>query len=135
MTISREKCLEMSVQFGDVETDSKGGAEYSFDEYGIQALINRAYAEGQEKNPWRDAIEEQLIIYHMLNDSHKDPMKAVKDLLDIVQAIALDPRVCSDAANLYKQGARDMRERAANAIEGQRYMLDALVAVKNLEIE
>ena len=35
----------------------------------------------------------------------------------------------------YAEGQRDMLERAANAIEGQRYMLDALVEVKNLEVE
>lgn len=52
-------------------------------------------------NDWKEAVIDQLVVYHIYNKTHDDnPRKAINDLLQIVQDIALDPKVSDEARKL-----------------------------------
>lgn len=56
-------------------------------------------------NPWKDAVIDQLVIHHIYNDTHdSDPRKALQDLLQVNQDIALDPAVSGEAQALIERG-------------------------------
>lgn len=62
-----------------------------------------AFCAGADK-PWRDAVENELIVAHILNESHDDPRKAVQDAISWNVQVALDPAVSSDAQALIERG-------------------------------
>lgn len=60
--------------------------------------------QSDKANPWRDAVEDQLVVAHILNETHSDPRKAVSDAIDWNVQVALDPQVSSDAQALIDRG-------------------------------
>lgn len=71
-----------------------------------QALTERVlWLEDQVSSlkAWKDAVEDELVICGILNESHKDPRKAVKDIIHWNSEVALDPAVSEDARALLKQ--------------------------------
>lgn len=61
----------------------------------------------QRTAAWKDAVEDELVICGILNDSHKDPRKAVMDIALWHSEVAVDPAV--------SQAAIDLQQRTAEA--------------------
>lgn len=65
--------------------------------------VERKHLEAEAS--FRVAVIDQLVIHHIYNASHdSDPRKALTDLLQINQDIALDPAVSSAAQALIERG-------------------------------
>lgn len=72
------------------------------------ALSSLSIAMKEVKYTFEDAVIEQLIVHHIYTAEHDtNPLKAIRDLMAINVAIALDPKVSSDAAALYERGFQD----------------------------
>ncbi len=61
------------------------------------------------RRTWKDAVEEGLIVAGILDHTHSDPDKAVKDLLNWSEAVVLDPAVSARAQKLVEQGEAKQR--------------------------
>lgn len=70
------------------------------------AALKRDLAEARA---YRDAIDAELVNMGMTVESYPDARSAVKAALDWVQAVALDPRVSSDAEALIQRGRDEAR--------------------------
>jgi hypothetical protein len=71
----------------------------------VYQAINSISAEFAQENPWRDAIDAELICCHIgTADSFPDPKDALAALIDWHVAVALDPEVSSDAQALVDRG-------------------------------
>ena len=72
----------------------------------VYQAIDAIRAELAQENPWRDAIDAELICCHIgTADSFPDPKDALAALIDWHVAVALDPEVSSDAQALVDRGA------------------------------
>lgn len=49
---------------------------------------------------WKSAVEEELVCIGILNDSHQDPAKALRDAIQWNVDTALDPAVSEEAKKL-----------------------------------
>lgn len=49
---------------------------------------------------WKSAVEEELVCIGILNDSHQDPAKALRDAIQWNVETALDPSVSEEARKL-----------------------------------
>jgi len=56
------------------------------------------------ENPWRDAVEDELVIAGILNNAHSDPRQAIKDVIAWNCQVALDPLVSKEAQDLIDKG-------------------------------
>ena len=66
-------------------------------------------------NPWRDAIDAELICCHIgTADSFPDPKDALAALIDLHVQVALDPEVSSAAQALVDRGAAAVAEPLTN---------------------
>lgn len=62
---------------------------------------------GFEKNPWQDVLIDALVVRHIYQAKHDtDPRGALNDIIDWEVAVALDPKVSSDAQALYHLGIK-----------------------------
>ena len=78
-----------------------------------------AFRAGADK-PWRDAVENELIVAHILNGSHADPRKAVQDAISWNVQVALDPAVSSDAQALIERGRASLLREIGEALPAMR---------------
>lgn len=89
------------------------GELYGFSETEHSHGMVRLYTETQlitaqqRTAAWKDAVEDELVICGILNDSHKDPRKAVMDIALWHSEVAVDPAV--------SQAAIDLQQRTAEA--------------------
>lgn len=59
-------------------------------------------------NPWKDVVIEGLVTCHVYRAEHEyNPRLAIDELIDYHCGVALDPKVSSQAEDLYQQGVRD----------------------------
>ena len=65
---------------------------------------------------WRTAVEEELIVCGIFNESHNDPKKALNDAIQWHVGVALDPQVSQQAMGLINQG-KLLADAAAQANE------------------
>lgn len=58
-----------------------------------------------EPNHWQQAVVDELVVLHLLNDSNAhDPKKAIADVIAWNTKIALDPAVSKEARDLQASG-------------------------------
>jgi len=58
--------------------------------------------------PWREAVIDALVVNHIYRKDHDaDPRKAIRDLIEWEQKLALDPAVSAEAQALIDQGRRE----------------------------
>jgi len=58
----------------------------------------------EERNEWKEALVERLIVLHIYSDKHeKDPRQALNDIIAWEVTVALDPLVSSAAVDLIEK--------------------------------
>lgn len=80
---------------------------------------------------WREAVIDELCSLHIYSAEHDaDPRKAVRDIIEWNQRLALDPAVSAEARALHTQGWNEAIEAAADTICGlvAKHAKDAVVA-------
>ena len=82
-----------------------------------------------ELSAWKDAVENELIVCHILNASHKDPRKAISDIIQWNVDVALDPAVSSVAAAWVDEIAA-LKEENARLLAANRDCMDHFNALK-----
>ena len=72
----------------------------------VYQAINAIRAELAQENPWRDAIDAELVCLHLGTvDSFSDANEALDALINWHVAVALDPEVSAAAQALVNRGA------------------------------
>lgn len=87
----------------------------------ILAYGDQRAREAAEHNPWRDAVLNACVLLEWVPPDDMSPRDVLNQVLAQEQAIVLDPRVSSDAANLQREAAKQMRERCALEAESVRF--------------
>lgn len=80
---------------------------------------------------WREAVIDELCSLHIYGAEHDaDPRKAVRDIIEWNQRLALDPAVSAEARALHTQGWNEAIEAAADVVCGliAKHAQDAVVA-------
>lgn len=80
-----------------------------------------------KQNEWKRVIEEELVALHILNENHKDPRKALNDVIDWHVQIALDVAVSTDAQKLFESGREFERAKQKQPLLGR--LTEILTAV------
>jgi hypothetical protein len=82
------------------------------------------------QNPWQTAIEDELVIIGIFNESHDlNPRKALKDIINWNVQTALDPTVSAEAAALQSPFTRETLAQLSSALTDLRFIqASALVA-------
>jgi hypothetical protein len=64
----------------------------------------------QEQTNWKEAVLNELIVAHVYTKEHEsNPRKAIQDAISWNCAVALDPKVSSDAQELVEQGRQERK--------------------------
>lgn len=66
-------------------------------------------AQRDELRAWRDAVDRELTVIHSTAESYATPLDAVRALIDWHCAVAIDPRVSSEAEAMVERGREEMR--------------------------
>jgi hypothetical protein len=71
-------------------------------------------------NEWKDEVIDRLVILHIYNATHEDnPRKALFDLINFENEIALDPSVSHRAWELVDQGKSEMLQTVLKSMRGE----------------
>ena len=115
----------------EVQTHKTLGAILGSDDSLEQvALRMKQRAEAAERDEWKEAVLNELIVAHIYTKEHEtNPLKAIRDAITWNCQVALDPAVSSDAQRLrdtYLQRAeaaeRKAEEAARDAGRGKRLL-------------
>lgn len=87
--------------------------------------VERISAQFTESLEWRKAIQDELVVLHILNaENEENPRKALQDIIHWNQKIALDPAVSKEARDLQASGQTILvkfRGRASGSYEKTHY--------------
>ena len=80
------------------------------------AMCQGRAREGEQDNPWKQAVIERLVVAHIYSAEHEnDPLKAILDLLAYESDLAVDPRVSAAAERLVTRAMAHGRDAAISA--------------------
>lgn len=69
---------------------------------------------------WKNEVIDRLVILHIYNSTHEDnPRKALFDLINYENEIALDPSVSHRAYELVEQGKSEMLQTVLKTMKGE----------------
>lgn len=96
-------------------SDDDCGAHYGYwapDEWNRRASqaapIAQTAPEQRDKNTFRDAVIDHLVVLHIYEQRHdEDPRQALADLIALEVDMALDPHISKRAADLVRLGKCD----------------------------
>lgn len=94
------------------------------------AEIEALAAPVQEPNPWREAVIDRLaVLWNLTQDNENDPHKALADIERMVEMMALDPCISSEAQALIDRGrAEATPPRAARRMRSVTYVCPVCAA-------
>jgi hypothetical protein len=86
------------------------------------AEVKRLLEQPEQTNPWRDAVDDELVSLHMV--ASDDPRESIRRLIDWHCAVQIDPLVSSAAQELIERGRREALEQP----EQERKLTDEVIA-------